>query len=142
MHVKALLRRAKLPPISSHDLRHTFATLQLAAGTNPKIVSEVLGHKDIAITLDRYSHALPTLQAKAMARLDAILGRGDDAQPVAGAIRAPGRDQGDNGCDPNSDRPHEDAVGTAHRSQSDRRILPTTFRGDHRETDGRHGFSP
>jgi hypothetical protein len=44
-------------------------------------VSEVLGHKEVAITLDRYSHALPTLQTTAMARLDAILGRGDDAAP-------------------------------------------------------------
>jgi integrase len=72
---KALLRRAGLPDIRFHDLRHTFATLQLTAGTNPKIVSEVLGHKDIAITLDRYSHALPTMQTEAMARLDAVLGR-------------------------------------------------------------------
>jgi Phage integrase family len=72
---KALLRRAGLPPIRFHDLRHTFATLQLMAGTNPKIVSEVLGHKEIAITLDRYSHALPTMQTEAMARLDAVLGR-------------------------------------------------------------------
>jgi Phage integrase family len=78
---KAILRRAGLPLIPFHDLRHTFATLQLAAGTNPKIVSEVLGHKEVAITLDRYSHALPTLQTTAMARLDAILGRGDDAAP-------------------------------------------------------------
>jgi integrase len=70
-----LLRRAELPPIRFHDLRHTFATLQLAAGTNPKIVSEVLGHKDVAITLDRYSHAMPTMQAEAMGRLDAMLGR-------------------------------------------------------------------
>jgi integrase len=38
-----LLRSAELLPIRFHDLRHTFATLQLAAGTNPKIVSEVLG---------------------------------------------------------------------------------------------------
>jgi hypothetical protein len=94
----AMLRQAKLPPIRFHDLRHTFATLQLAAGTNPKIVSEVLRHKEIAITLDRYSHALPTMQATAMARLDAILGRGDDAPPVAGSDkgsnRAPGGDQG------------------------------------------------
>jgi hypothetical protein len=72
---KALLRRAGLPPIRFHDLRHTFATLKLMAGTNPKIVSEVLGHKEIAITLDRYSHALPTMQTEAMARLDAVLGR-------------------------------------------------------------------
>jgi hypothetical protein len=74
LQLKALLRRAGLPPIRFHDLRHTFATLQLAAGSNPKIVSEVLGHK-IAITLDRYSHALPTMQAEAMGRLDAVLGR-------------------------------------------------------------------
>ena len=61
LQLKALLRRAELPPIRFHDLRHTFATLQLAAGTNPKIVSEVLGHKEIAVTLDRYSRALPTM---------------------------------------------------------------------------------
>jgi len=66
---------AALPPIRFHDLRHNFATLQLAAGTNPKIVSEVLGHRDVAITLDRYSPAMPTMQAGAMGRLDAILGR-------------------------------------------------------------------
>jgi integrase len=59
----------------------TGCTLQLAAGTNPKIVSEVLGHKEMAITLDRYSHALPTLQAEAMHRLDALLGRAA-ADPV------------------------------------------------------------
>ena len=69
-----------------HDLRHTFATLQLAAGTNPKIVSEVLGHKEIAITLDRYSHALPTMQTEAMARVDALLGRGP-GEPAAEAPR-------------------------------------------------------
>jgi len=73
--LRPLLRRAELPRIRFHDLRHTFATLQLAAGTNPKIVSEMLGHKEVYITLDRYSHALPTLQAEAMGRLDVILGR-------------------------------------------------------------------
>ncbi|MDQ3691954.1 MAG: tyrosine-type recombinase/integrase [Chloroflexota bacterium] len=74
-------RRSTRKPFRFHGLRHTFATLQLAADTNPKIVSEVLGHKEVAITLDRYSHALPTLHTKAMARLDAILGRGADAAP-------------------------------------------------------------
>jgi hypothetical protein len=44
-------------------------------GPIPKIVSEVLGHKEVAITLDRYSHAPPTPHIKAMARLDAFLGR-------------------------------------------------------------------
>ena len=76
-----MLRLAGLPPIRFHDLRHTFATLQLAAGTDPKIVSEVLGHEEVAITLDRYSHALPTLHTKATARLDAILARRADATP-------------------------------------------------------------
>ncbi len=61
-------------------------TLQLAAGTNPKIVSEVLGHMEIAIILDRYSHALPTMQAEAIARLDSILGRGDDG-PLSASAR-------------------------------------------------------
>lgn len=86
--VGPLLRQAELPPIRFHDLRHAFATLQLAAGTDPKIVSEVFGHKDVAITLDRYSHAMPTMQVEAMGRLDAILGRapldGPDVAEEAG----------------------------------------------------------
>jgi integrase len=77
--LQPLLRDAGLPRVRFHDLRHTFATLQLAAGTNPKIVSEMLGHKEVNITLDRYSHALPTLQAEAMGRLDVILGRTQEA---------------------------------------------------------------
>jgi integrase len=66
---KPLLRRAGLPEIRFHDLRHTCATLLLSKNVNPKIVSEMLGHATIAITLDTYSHVLPTMQesaAKAM----------------------------------------------------------------------------
>jgi integrase len=66
---KSLLRRAALPTIRFHDLRHTCATLLLSKNVNPKIVSEMLGHATIAITLDTYSHVLPTMQesaAKAM----------------------------------------------------------------------------
>jgi hypothetical protein len=92
--LKPLLREAGLPPIRFHDLRHTFAPLQLAAGTNPKIVSEVLGHKEVAITLDRYSHALPTLQARAMARLNSVLGRAPRPRPASPTrIRDQMRDQ-------------------------------------------------
>jgi len=47
-------------------------------------VSEVLGHKEVAIILDRYSHALPTLQTETMARPEAILGRRNDAAPRSG----------------------------------------------------------
>ncbi len=64
-----LLEKAGLPAIRFHDLRHTCATLLLSENVNPKIVSEMLGHATIAITLDTYSHVLPTMQesaAKAM----------------------------------------------------------------------------
>ena len=53
LSLKALFRRAGVPSIRFHDLRHSFATLQLAAGTKPKIVSEAPGHKDVGFTLDR-----------------------------------------------------------------------------------------
>lgn len=53
-----------------HDLRHTYASLMLAASVHPKIVSEALGHSTVAITLDIYSHVTPGLQAAAAARFD------------------------------------------------------------------------
>jgi integrase len=56
---------AKLPRIRFHDLRHTHATLALAAGVHPKVVSERLGHASIVITLDTYSHAIPAMQETA-----------------------------------------------------------------------------
>jgi len=49
--------------------------LQLAAGTGPKLVAEVLRHKDVGITLDRYSHSQPAMHREAAERLDAMLGR-------------------------------------------------------------------
>ncbi len=54
-----LLKRAGLPHIRFHDLRHTCATLLLSQNTHPKFVQELLGHATIAITLDTYSHVLP-----------------------------------------------------------------------------------
>jgi len=54
-----------LPRIRLHDLRHTHATLALQAGVHPKIVSERLGHADIALTLNTYSHAIPALEETA-----------------------------------------------------------------------------
>lgn len=56
-----------------HDLRHASATLMLAAGTHPKIVQEQLGHSQIGITLDTYSHCLPSMQKEAAEVLDNIL---------------------------------------------------------------------
>ncbi len=69
-----LLQRASLPPDTRfHDLRHTCATLLLSRNVNPKIVSEMLGHSSIAITLDTYSHVLPTMQESAIRALEDAL---------------------------------------------------------------------
>lgn len=59
---KAIIKKANLPNIRFHDMRHTHATLLLLQGVNPKIVSERLGHADVRITLDTYSHLLPSMQ--------------------------------------------------------------------------------
>jgi integrase len=58
---KPLLKRAGLPEIRFHDLRHTCATLLLGRGVHPKLVQELLGHATIAMTLDTYSHFLPSM---------------------------------------------------------------------------------
>ncbi len=68
-----LLERAGLPRSRFHDLRHTAATLLLGRGVHPKIVSEMLGHSQIAITLDLYSHVTPTMQRQAADELEAAL---------------------------------------------------------------------
>ena len=70
---KPLLKRAGLPHIRFHDLRHTCATLLLSRNVNPKVVSEMLGHSSIAITLDTYSHVLPTMQQSAVHALEDTL---------------------------------------------------------------------
>jgi integrase len=63
------LRRCGLPAIRFHDLRHTSATLLLADGVHPRVVQERLGHSKIGITLDTYSHVVPSLQVDAAARI-------------------------------------------------------------------------
>jgi len=72
-HFKPLLKDANLPDIRLYDLRHTCATLLLAAGENPKVVSERLGHTSITLTLDTYSHVLPDMQESATEKLEGIL---------------------------------------------------------------------
>ncbi len=71
--LKVLLKKAGLPDIRFHDLRHSAATLLLSVGVHPKVVQEILGHSQISITMDVYSHVLPGMQQDAMSRLnDAI----------------------------------------------------------------------
>lgn len=69
-----LLERTGLPRIRLHDLRHTAATLLLSRGMHPKIVSEMLGHTTVGITLDLYSHVTATMQRQAAAAMDDLLG--------------------------------------------------------------------
>lgn len=73
-HYKPLLRRAGLPLIRLHDMRHTAATLLLLSGIHPKVVSEMLGHSSINITLNLYSHVLPDMQASATSAMERLLG--------------------------------------------------------------------
>jgi integrase len=68
-----LLQRAGLPLIRFHDLRHTCATLLLVQNVPAKVVSELLGHSSVAITLDRYSHVLPSMQENAAAAMERVL---------------------------------------------------------------------
>lgn len=67
------VRRAGLPRIKLHGLRHSHATLMLRAGVHPKVVQERLGHSSIAITLDTYSHAIPAMQEDAASRVARIV---------------------------------------------------------------------
>jgi integrase len=72
---KDLLKRAGLPQsFRFHDLRHTCATLLLRQGVNPKFVQELLGHADISLTLNVYSHVLPDMGDAAAGAMDAALG--------------------------------------------------------------------
>jgi integrase len=72
------VREGGLPRIRLHDLRHTHATLALAAGIHPKVVSERLGHSTVAFTMDVYSHAIPSMEAEA-------------AETIANLVRGSGK---------------------------------------------------
>ena len=79
------VERAGLPPMTPHGMRHTMATIMLAAGVHPKIAQERLGHSSITMTLDRYSHVSGTMQEDAAKVLELLLSgqarpkRGHDA---------------------------------------------------------------
>jgi integrase len=70
---KPLLKKAGLPDIRFHDLRHTCATLLLSRGHHPKLVQELLGHSSVAMTLDRFSHVLPGMGDQTAAAMEAAL---------------------------------------------------------------------
>ena len=67
--------RAGIRRVRFHDLRHTCATLLLVQGVHPRVVMDILGHSQISLTLDTYSHVIPSLQAEAAEKMDALLSR-------------------------------------------------------------------
>lgn len=69
-----LLRRTGLPRVRLHDLRHTFASMALAAGVDLKVVSQSLGYTSISTTANLYLHVVPALQSEAADRLDQAIG--------------------------------------------------------------------
>lgn len=68
--LKKIATKVGLPPMRFHDLRHVAATLLLSEGIHPKVVQEILGHSQISMTLDVYSHVLPNMQQDAMNKLN------------------------------------------------------------------------
>ena len=88
-HFKTILASAGLSPsYRLYDLRHSCATLLLAQGEHPKIVSERLGHASVTLTLDTYSHVLPTMQQQAADRLEGVLFGRRDGRKKPSADRA------------------------------------------------------
>ncbi len=71
--LKSLLEKAGLPNIRFHDLRHSSATMLFGMKVHPKIVQELLGHSQISITMDIYSHVLPTMQEETMSKINEAL---------------------------------------------------------------------
>ena len=75
---RKIVLRSGLPHLSLKGLRHAHATLMLSAGVNPKIVSERLGHSNIGVTMDIYSHVMPGMQEAAAEALDERLATGGE----------------------------------------------------------------
>ena len=71
-----LLTKTGLPPMRFHDLRHACASLLLVQGVHARVVMETLGHSQISLTMNTYSHVLPALQREAADRMEAVLTSG------------------------------------------------------------------
>jgi integrase len=72
-----LIARSGVRPIRFHDLRHTCATLLLSRGVSARMVMDVLGHSQIAVTMNVYGHVIPAMQHEAAGHMDAALGEQD-----------------------------------------------------------------
>jgi integrase len=72
---KKLLKKASLPDVRFHDLRHSVATILLAAKIDLKVVSELLGHSSVAVTADIYAHVLPEQQQEIVDKMGDLFKR-------------------------------------------------------------------
>lgn len=88
---KGLLRKAGVPQMRFHDLRHSCATLLVAAGVPPRIVMEILGHSQISLTMNTYTHVSVELQREALAKLDEMLRDAPDQKADDGPAGAAAR---------------------------------------------------
>ncbi len=70
---KTILKKAGLPDMRFHDLRHSAATLLLSMGVHAKVIQELLGHSQISITMNIYGHVLPSMQQDAMEKMNSLL---------------------------------------------------------------------
>jgi integrase len=77
---RRLLRRAKLPRMRFHDLRHSCASLLLAQHTDPRVIMETLGHSNISVTMNMYAHVMPTLKRDAADAIDRSLARNNELE--------------------------------------------------------------
>ena len=80
---KAAWATAELAPITLHECRHTFASLLIDAGTNPKAIQTYMGHSKIQTTFDIYGHLMPGNIDDVRERMDAYLVASSESQPVA-----------------------------------------------------------
>jgi integrase len=79
------LRAAGLTKVRIHDLRHTAATLLLKKGMHPKVVQEFLGHSSVTLTLDTYSHVVPSLHVEVADRMQGLF---ETAEPNGSNLAA------------------------------------------------------
>jgi integrase len=75
---RRVLRKAKLPRMRFHDLRHSCASLLLAQHISPRVVMETLGHSRISVTMDTYTHVMPALMQDAADAMDRSLDSGNE----------------------------------------------------------------
>ena len=116
-HFRDLAARAGLPVIRLHDLRHTNASLALQAGVDLKVVSERLGHSQLAVTADLYTHVHRGLGHEAADRIADVLRPGSSAVPSAflAQTRLTGPDAAPSAAKSGSPRPFDDASSQVSR---------------------------